>query len=70
MIEKEKLPFRNQTLAFDNPMKRYNLKRCKDLHIRVMDVKDRHNKDVWQLDTGLKTEELMEKAEGANTKVT
>ena len=69
MVEKEKLLLKNQTLAFDKPMRHFILKRCKDLQIRVMDVKERHNKDVWKLDTGLKTEELNEKIEGSNKKV-
>ena len=47
MVQKEIQVTKQQILASDFT-RRFNLKTCKNLKIRVMDAKDRHNEDVWQ----------------------
>ena len=41
---------KKRVLAYDKPMRRFILKTCKNLKIDVIDAKDRHNEDVWQIE--------------------
>ena len=49
VVEEEIEASKKQVLAYGKPMRRLVLKKCKNLKIQVMDAKDRHDKDVWQI---------------------
>ena len=48
MVEADIQESKKQVLAYGKPMRRFILKTCKNLTVRVMETKDRHDKDVWQ----------------------
>ena len=52
MVEEDIQESKQQVLAYGKPMRRFVLKRCKNLNVRVMDTKDRHDEDVWQMVNG------------------
>ena len=49
MVEEEIQESKKQILAYGKPMRRFILKTCKNLKIEVMDARDRHDEDVWQM---------------------
>ena len=49
VVEREIQESEEQVLAYGKPMRRFVLKRCKNLNVGVVGVKDRHNEDVWQM---------------------
>ena len=49
MVEGEIRDSKQQILAYGKPMRRFILKTCKNLKVEVMDPKDRHDEDVWQV---------------------
>ena len=49
MVEEEIQASKKQVLAYGKPMRRFILKSCRNLKVRVWDAKDRHDKDVWQM---------------------
>ena len=50
-IQKSNKP-NKQVLAHGKPMSRFVLKSCENLKVRVIDAKDRHDKDVWRIVNG------------------
>ena len=49
MVEAEIQESKKQVLAYGKPMRRYILKTCKNLTVKVIETKDRHDEDVWQV---------------------
>ena len=48
MVEAEIQESKKQVLAYGKPMRRFILKTCKNLTVRVLETRDRHDEDVWQ----------------------
>ena len=65
MVEEEIRESKKQIPAYGKPMRRFILKTCKNLKIEVMDAKDRHDEDVWQMVNRIESRE----AEVLKTKV-
>ena len=49
-MEDEILKENQQILATTSFRRKFALKTCKNLKVEVIDVKDRHDKDVWQME--------------------